>query len=86
MHLALDRLCHAALLAGRIDFEAMVGRRIMSFVAGVTDHALQRDADLLFNLRDDEAERMAVIRFARQSLGVGDVPLDVEKCETGVAD
>lgn len=45
--LSFDCVGHPALLAGGIDLEAMLLRRIVALVAGVAEGALERDADLL---------------------------------------
>src|ERR1700730_15109601 len=70
--LAFDALGDAALLAGDINLEAMRYRRVVTAIAAISDDAIERRADQPLNLGDDDAERVAVIWFARQGPGVDD--------------
>src|SRR6266853_1205093 len=71
-HLSLDRRRHPSLLPGRIDFELVVGRRVVAAVSGIGMEPFDGAADELLDRRDDASQRMAVIGVARQRLRVDD--------------
>src|SRR5260370_11160245 len=71
-HLSLDLWRHPSLLPGCIDFELVVGRRVVAAVSGIGMEPFNGTADELFDRRDDASQRMAVIRIARQRLRVDD--------------
>jgi len=60
-HLLFDWAGYATLLAGGKDLEAMLLRRVVALVTGIAEDALERDADLLLDLGNDRAERVAII-------------------------
>jgi hypothetical protein len=67
--MAYDRLdCGAAF----IDFEFVVGRRIVAAVSGVGAEPLDGIADELLDRRDHLSQSVPVIGIARQRLHVGD--------------
>jgi hypothetical protein len=70
--LAFDALGDAALLTRDINLEAMRSRRVVTAIAAISDDAIKRRADQPLNLGDDDAERVAIIWFARQGPGVDD--------------
>ena len=69
-HLAFDLRRETAPLLGSVDFELVIGRRVVAAVAGVGVQALDLIADQLFDRRDDLGERVPIIRIARQRLGM----------------
>ena len=70
--LAFDLVGDAPLLTRDIDLEAIVWRRVVAAVSPIGDDAGETDADLRLDFGDDRLQRVAVIRIARQRLGVGD--------------
>ena len=71
-HLSFDGQRHATFLPGRVDFELVLGRRIVAAVSGIGVEPLDGIADELFDRRDHLSQRMAVIGIARQRLRMGD--------------
>jgi len=69
-HLAFDLRREAAPLLGGVDFELVIERCVVAAVAGIGMQALDLIADELFDRRDDLGERVAIIRIARQRLGM----------------
>jgi hypothetical protein len=69
---AFDGLGDAMSLARDIDLELVVGRGVVAAIAAVGDDAGEVGADLRLDLRDHGGQGVAVIRVARQRLGVGD--------------
>ena len=69
---AFDRFGDAPLLAGDIDPELVLGRRVVAAIASVGDDARKVRADLGLDLRQDLAERVAVVGIAGKRLHVGD--------------
>ena len=69
---AFDGLGDATSLARDIDLELVAGRGVVAAIAAVGDDAGKVGADLGLDLRDHGCEGVAVIRVARQRLGVGD--------------
>ena len=68
-HFSFDRRRrHATLLLGRVDFELVVGRVIMTSITGIGMEPLDRVADELLDRRDDASQGMAVVRIAGQRL------------------
>ena len=63
--LALDLRGEAALLAGGVDLEPVIGRRVVAAIAGIGDAAIEHVADERFHLRNDRGERVSVIGIAR---------------------
>jgi hypothetical protein len=57
-HLTLDVFGDAPLLAGNVDLEPVLGRRVVATIAAVDDNARQARADLLFDVGDDLFERV----------------------------
>ena len=70
--LALDLRRDAALLAGRVNLELVIGRGVMAAIAGIRDAAIEHVADERLHLWNDGGERVPVIRIARQRCDVGD--------------
>ena len=70
--LALDLRRDAALLAGRVDLELVIGRGVMAAIAGIRDAAIEHVADERLHLWNDGGERVPVIRIAQQHCDVGD--------------
>jgi hypothetical protein len=63
----VDLICDAALLACRIDFEAMFLRRLMAATAAIGDDALEVDADKPFRLAlDNELAALRTVQCRRQ--------------------
>jgi len=50
----------------------MLLRRVIFLATGIVKDTLERDADLLFDLGNDCAERVAIIGLAGQGFGVDD--------------
>ena len=71
-HLAFDLGRYPTLLLGQVDFELVIGRRIVTSVTGIGMEPFDRIADELLDRRDDTRQRMSIIRTARQRLHVGD--------------
>ena len=69
---AFDGLGDAESLAGDIDPELVAGRGVVAAIAAVGDDAGKARADLRLDLRDHGGECVAIVRVARQRLGVGD--------------
>ena len=67
-HLAFDLRGDAALLFGRVDFELVVGRRIVAAIAGISVEPFEGIADQLLDRRNDPSEGVAIIRIAGQRL------------------
>src|SRR5262245_13615943 len=67
-HLAADGLGYAPDLAGDPDLEAV--RMVVTAIAFVSVDTASRNACELFEIGDDGAKRMAVVRVAVQRLGV----------------
>jgi hypothetical protein len=59
-HLSLDRRRHPSLLPGRIDFELVVGWRVVAAVSGIGMEPFDGTADKSLDRRDDASQRMAV--------------------------
>jgi hypothetical protein len=71
-HLSFDGRRHAPLLPGRVDFELILGRRIVAAIAGIGVEPFDRIADELLDRRNHLSQGMPVIRIARQRLRMGD--------------
>ena len=71
-HLSFDLWGHPSFLLGCIDFELVIGRRIVAAVSGIGVESLDRMADELLDRRDHLRQSMPVIGIARQRLHVGD--------------
>ena len=69
---ALDLRRDAALLAGGVDLELVIGRGVVAAIAGIGDAAIEDVADERLHLRNDRAERVPVIGIAGQCCGMGD--------------
>ena len=69
-HLAFDGGRHSAFLACRVDFEGMGGWRIAAAVSGIGEKTINIIADDLLHVRNDLCQRVAIIRIARQCLGM----------------
>ncbi len=69
-HLSFDLWGHPSLLLGRIDFELVLGRRVVAAVSGIGVEPFDRIADELLDRRDDASQGMAVIGIAWQRLRV----------------
>jgi hypothetical protein len=54
----------------RASPERVVGRRVVAAIAGIGVQTLDSIADQLFDRRGDLCERVAVVRIARQRLGM----------------
>src|SRR5882762_8696859 len=70
--LALDLRRDAALLAGRVDLELVIGRGVVAAITGIGDAAIEDVADQRLHLWDDRGERVPVIGIAGQCCGMGD--------------
>src|SRR5262245_38047312 len=70
--LAFDLRRDAALLAGGVDLEHVIGRGIVAAIAGIGDAAIDQVADECFHLWNDRGERVPVIGITRQHCDVGD--------------
>ena len=70
--LALDLRRDAALLAGRVDLELVIGRGVVAAIAGIGDAAIEHVADERLHLRDDGGERVPVIGIAGQRCDMRD--------------
>ena len=68
-HLAFDLGCYPTFLLGGVDFERVVGWRIVATVAGIGVELFDRIADELFDRRDDASQRVAVIGVDALHLG-----------------
>src|SRR6202051_2731172 len=71
-HLSFEGRRHAPLLPGRVDFELILGRRIVAAIAGIGVEPFDRIADELLDRRNDLGQRMAIIGGTRQRLRMGD--------------
>src|SRR6202165_205610 len=71
-HLSFDGRRHATLLPGRVDFELILGRRVVAAVTGSGVEPFDRIADELLDRRNDGCQRMAIIGIARQRLRMDD--------------
>lgn len=60
-HLSFNGRGHATLLPGRVDFELILGRRVVAAVTGIGVEPLDRIADELLDRRNDGRQRMAII-------------------------
>jgi hypothetical protein len=69
---ALDLRRDAALLAGRVDLELVIGRGVVAAIGGIGDAAIEHVADERLHLGNDRGERVSVIRVAGQRCGMGD--------------
>src|SRR5260221_11833641 len=70
--LALDLRRYAALLAGRVDLELVIGRGVVAAIAGIGDPAIEHVADRRFHLWNDRAGRLSGIWIAGQRCGKWD--------------
>ena len=84
-HLSFDLWGHPSFLLGCIDFERVIGRRIVAAVSGIGVESLDRMADELLDRRDHLRQSMSVIGIARQRLHVGDELAALAVLEGGVA-
>lgn len=71
LQFALDRLGDAPSLARDVDPELVRLRGIVAAIAAVGDDARHLYADLRLHVRNDDGERVAVVRIARQRLHMG---------------
>src|SRR6266513_214252 len=62
----------AALLAGGVDLEFVIGRGVVAAIAGSGDAAIEHVADERLHLRDDGGERVPVIGIAGQRCDMRD--------------
>ncbi len=62
----------AALLAGRVDLELVIGRGVVAAIAGIGDAAIEHVADERLHLGNDRGERVPVIRVSGQRGDVSD--------------
>ena len=69
-HPAFDLRRHAPFLSGGVDADIVRRRRAMSAIAGIGDDAHHLCAGRRLDGGDHGCERMAVVRIARQRLGV----------------
>src|SRR5260221_6817586 len=58
--LALDLRRDAALLAGGVSLELVVGRGVVAAIAGIGNAAIEHIADERFHLRNDRAKRLSL--------------------------
>src|SRR5258708_12137448 len=58
--LALDLRRDAALLAGGVTLELVVGRGVVAAIAGIGNAAIEHIADERFHLRNDRAKRLSL--------------------------
>jgi hypothetical protein len=63
-HFSFDLLGHAALLLGCVDFELVIGRRIVAAISGIGMKALDGVSDEMLDRRNDPSERVAVLGIA----------------------
>ena len=59
-------------MAGRVDLELVIGWGVVATIAGIGDTAIEEIADERLHLRNDSAQRVPVIRIARQCCSMGD--------------
>ncbi len=69
---ALDLRRDAALLAGRVDLELVIGRGVVAAIAGIGDAAIEHVTDERLHLGNDRGERVPVIRVSGQRGDVSD--------------
>jgi hypothetical protein len=65
-HLSFDLWGHPSLLLGCIDFELVIGRRVVAAVSGIGVKPFDGIADELLDRRDHLSQSMAVVGIARQ--------------------
>jgi hypothetical protein len=66
LELALDLRGDATLLAGGVDFEAVLGRGVVAAIAGIGDDAIEHIADERLHVGNDVGERVPIVRVAGQ--------------------
>jgi hypothetical protein len=71
-HLSFDGRRHATLLPGRVDFELVLGRRVVAAIAGIGVEPFDRISDELLDRRNDGCQGVAVIGITWERLRVGD--------------
>ena len=71
-HLSLNLWGHPSLLLRGVDFELVIGRRVVAAISCIGVEPFDRIADELLDRRNDAGQRMAVIGIARQRLRVDD--------------
>ncbi len=71
-HLSFDLRGHPSFLPGCIDFELVLGRRIVAAVSGIGVEPFDCIADELLDRWDHLSQRVTIIGIAGQRLHVGD--------------
>ena len=69
-YLALDGGCHPVFLAGGVDLEPLGERRVVALSSDIGEDAIEAGADDFLHVGHDLRESVAVVRIARQCLGV----------------